>query len=97
MKGYYIQRKKLLVSGFYNSISEFLPYLGILIVLWIGGQMVIENKSEITAGELTTFIMYCSSLAYSTSNISSSYTNIINGTFAVQKVFEMLDYKPSID
>ena len=45
MKGYYIQRKKLLVSGFYNSISEFLPYLGILIVLWIGGQMVIENKS----------------------------------------------------
>jgi ABC-type multidrug transport system fused ATPase/permease subunit len=41
--------------------------------------------------------MYCTSLANSTSSISNSYTNIINGTFAVQKVFEMLDYKPLVD
>lgn len=41
--------------------------------------------------------MYCSSLANSTSSISNSYTNIINGTYAVQKVFEMLDYKPLVD
>ena len=61
--------------------------MGILAVLWYGGQMVLEKESEITAGELTTFIMYCSSLANSTSSISNSYSNIINGTFAVQKVF----------
>ncbi len=41
--------------------------------------------------------MYCTSLAKSTSAISNCYTNIINGTYAVQKVFEMLDYKPLVD
>lgn len=56
--------------------------------------MVIEGQSELTAGELTSFIMYCTTLANSTSAISSSYTNIINGTYAVQKVFAMLDYQP---
>lgn len=59
--------------------------------------MVIEGRSELTAGELTSFIMYCTSLANSTSAISNCYTNIINGTYAVQKVFEMLDYQPLVD
>jgi putative ABC transport system ATP-binding protein len=59
--------------------------------------MVIEGSSELTAGELTSFIMYCTSLANSTSAISNCYTNIINGTYAVQKVFDMLDYKPLVD
>lgn len=59
--------------------------------------MVISGSSELTAGELTSFIMYCSSLASSTSSISNSYTNIINGTYAVQKVFDMLEYQPQVD
>jgi ABC-type multidrug transport system fused ATPase/permease subunit len=29
--------------------------------------------------------------------MSSSYTDIINGTYAVQKVFDMLDYIPLVD
>ena len=41
--------------------------------------------------------MYCTSLASTTSGISNSYTNIINGTSACQKVFEMMDYLPMID
>ena len=58
-----------------------------MIVLWYGGHMVMEGEHELTAGQLTSFILYCTSLASSTSNISGSYTNIINGTYAVQKVF----------
>lgn len=78
-------------------MSEFLPYLGIMGVLWYGGQMVINGSTELTAGQLTSFILYCTSLANSTSAIANSYTNIVNGTYAVQKVFEMLDYKPLVD
>jgi ABC-type bacteriocin/lantibiotic exporter with double-glycine peptidase domain len=50
MKGYKINRKKLLIQGIYNSVSEFLPYVGILITLWYGGSMVIDGGSELTAG-----------------------------------------------
>lgn len=66
-------------------------------VLWYGGSEVIKGSTELTAGELTSFILYCTSLAHSTSAIANSYTNIINGTYAVQKVFEMLDYTPLVD
>jgi ABC-type multidrug transport system fused ATPase/permease subunit len=59
--------------------------------------MVLEGSSELTAGQLTTFILYCTNLAHSAAAISSSYTNIINGTYAVQKVFELLEYKPLVD
>lgn len=40
--------------------------------------------------------MYCTYLANNTSGISNSYANIINGTAAVQKVFDMLNYEPQI-
>lgn len=96
-KGYSINKKKIIISGVYHSCSEFLPYLGIMIVLLYGGSMVLEGSSELTAGQLTSFILYCTSLAHSTSAISNSYTNIINGTYAVQKVFELLEYKPLVD
>ena len=36
-------------------------------------------------------------MSSSTAGVANGYTNIINGTFAVQKVFEMLEYKPLVD
>jgi hypothetical protein len=49
--------------------------------------MVINGNEGLTAGQLTSFIMYCMSLASSTEELSKSFTNIINGTYAAQKVF----------
>jgi ATP-binding cassette subfamily B (MDR/TAP) protein 9 len=70
-----------------------LPNIGILLVLWYGGNLVM-NGSDLSAGELTSFIMYCATLSSNASAISNAYSNIINGTAAVQKVFEMMEYKP---
>lgn len=41
--------------------------------------------------------MYCTTLSNNASAISNSYSNIINGTSAVQKVFEMMEYEPQIN
>ena len=59
--------------------------------------MVISGSHELTAGQLTSFILYCKALSSSSAAIANSYTNIINGTYSVQKIFEMLEYKPLID
>ena len=96
-KEYQINKKKIYLTGTYNSFSDFLPYIGIMTVLWYGGRMVVTGSNEITAGQLTSFILYCTSLATSTAAVANCYTNIINGTYAVQKVFEMLTYKPLVD
>ena len=78
------------------TASTTLPVLSILIVLWYGGKLAIQGNAELTPGQLTSFIMYCTYLASNTSAISSSYANIINGTSAVTKVFEMINYEPQI-
>jgi ABC-type multidrug transport system fused ATPase/permease subunit len=44
-KGYLINKKKIFLSGMYNSCSEFLPYLGMMLVLWYGGEMVINGST----------------------------------------------------
>jgi ABC-type bacteriocin/lantibiotic exporter with double-glycine peptidase domain len=43
--GYQITRKKILLEGIYNSCSEFLPYMAIMMVLWYGGEMVINGST----------------------------------------------------
>lgn len=59
--------------------------------------MVMSGSADLTAGELTSFIMYCTTLSNNASAISNSYSNIIQGTSAVQKVFEMMEYAPQIN
>lgn len=75
------------------TCSTFLPSFGGLLVLLYAGARLLSNEPELSAGELTSFILYCTSLANTTAGISNSYTNIINGTSAIQKVFEMMNYE----
>lgn len=66
-------------------------------MLWYGGKMVISANHELTSGELTSFIMYCVTLTSASARMANSYSNIINGTYAVQKIFDMLEYVPLVD
>jgi ABC-type multidrug transport system fused ATPase/permease subunit len=81
----------------YITSSVLLPNIGVLLVLWYGGNLVMNGNADLTAGELTSFIMYCTTLSNNASAISNSYSNIIQGTSAVQKVFEMMEYEPQIN
>lgn len=74
-------------QGIQMTTSSILPSIGVLMVLWIGGNFSIDGQSDLSPGQLTAFIMYCTSLSNTTSGISNSFTNIINGTAACQKVF----------
>jgi ATP-binding cassette subfamily B protein len=96
-RGYEISKKRLLLEGLFDACSEALPYLGILLVLWYGGRMVIRGSCELSAGQLTSFIIYCSALANSTSSLATCYTKIANATHALQTVFQMLEYQPLVD
>ena len=89
--------KRTMYQGIQMTASTILPSIGIVIVLWYGGNLMINGESELTPGELASFIMYCSSLSTTTSAISNSYTNIINGAYSCQKVFEMLEYAPLVN
>jgi ABC-type bacteriocin/lantibiotic exporter with double-glycine peptidase domain len=50
MRGYDISKKRIILTAIYNSFSEFLPYIGIMTVLWYGGSEVIKGSTVLTAG-----------------------------------------------
>ena len=58
---------------------------------------LVNGSMQLTAGELTTFILYCSSLANTSSMISSTYSKILNGVVSLEKVFDMMNYKRLIE
>lgn len=62
-KGYSINYLKAAYGAFYSSASTFLPNIGILLILWYGGSLVLEEGSSLKLGELTSFIMYCKTLS----------------------------------
>lgn len=87
MDSYEITKLRTLYEGIHSTCSTFLPSFGALLVLLYAGVRLLNNSVELSAGELTSFILYCNNLANTTAGISNSYTNIINGTSAIQKVF----------
>ena len=78
------------MQGVFWTSSQFLPVVGVAIVLWYGGKMIFNGDKGLTPGQLTAFIMYTTELANNTSGILSSYSNIIDGTSSIRKVFKML-------
>lgn len=93
MESYEVVKLRTLYEGIHTTCSNFLPSFGALLVLLYAGARLLTNNVELSAGELTSFILYCTSLANTTAGISNSYTNIVNGTSAIQKVFEMMSYE----
>ena len=90
---YEVSKLRALYEAIHATCSTFLPSFGSLLVLLYAGARLLSNNVELSAGELTAFILYCTNLTNTTAGISNSYTNIINGTSAIQKVFEMMGYE----
>jgi ABC-type multidrug transport system fused ATPase/permease subunit len=66
----------------------------ILGVLGMGGTMVLEG--DISAGDLTGFVMYSLLLAGNLSSLTSIYSDLVRAMAASSRIFELMDRKPLI-
>ncbi len=66
----------------------------IIAVLWYGGNQVLIG--DLSAGQLTSFLMYSLYAAFNSSNLSTVYADFSKGVGASEKVFEILDSKPTV-
>ena len=66
----------------------------IIAVLWYGGNQVLVG--DLSAGQLTSFLMYSLYAAFNSSNLSTVYADFSKGVGASEKVFEILDSQPSV-
>ena len=79
-----------------SPVSEFLGVSVVVGVLLYGGQLVLDNQSELNASEFITNIVLFSQVLVPAKNISSAITNIQRGIASGERIFTILETEVTI-
>jgi subfamily B ATP-binding cassette protein MsbA len=80
-------------AGF-GALMGLLGFGAVALLLWYTGHQVIDGTLGI--GTLTGFLLYGIAIGASLGNLASLYGQFREGTGAVQRVFEIIDTRPTI-
>ena len=83
------------ISAKYFPIVEFAGVAGIAIIVGIGGAFV--SADIVTVGTVAAFVLYLNNLFEPIQQLSQLYNTLQQAGAALQKLFELLDERPSID
>lgn len=92
---YKIGFKKSFIEALLFSFIMLIINAAILIVLWYGGILVIH--SQMTSGQLASFIFYALFLAGSSSAVASAMNQLVTASGVCERLFELMDYEPLIN
>jgi ATP-binding cassette subfamily B protein len=87
-------KRRAFVEGVFQAAVTLLANVGIAGVLWYGGGMVVSG--ELSAGTLTSFILYTLTVGVSFGALSSLYGDIMKAVGASERVFQLIDRVPSV-
>jgi ATP-binding cassette, subfamily B, bacterial MsbA len=82
------------IRGVFFGVLTFSTFVGIVIVLWQGGLLVLEG--QLTPGELVQFLLYTITIAAAIGALASFFSSYQEAVGAAQRVFEMLETEPGI-
>ncbi|MEQ6121095.1 ABC transporter ATP-binding protein [Reichenbachiella sp. MALMAid0571] len=85
--------KKMELAG---PISEFLGVLAVATILYIGGTMVLNKETFLSASSFITFLIIFSQVLNPAKAISNAMTAINKGLASSTRIFELIDTKPEI-
>ena len=91
---YEISKKTGIVSSFYDGSVHFAANFAVIVVLLKGGSLVVTG--DITAGELTSFLLYSTYVGVRIAMLGSSYSDIMKAVGASDRVFEILNRRPKM-
>jgi subfamily B ATP-binding cassette protein MsbA len=78
----------------FGGVMTFLGFGALIVILWYTGRQVIEGS--LSLGALTSFLLYGVAIGTSLSSIAGIYGQFQEGAGAVQRVFELIDERPTI-
>ncbi|MBI4346019.1 MAG: ABC transporter ATP-binding protein, partial [Elusimicrobia bacterium] len=77
-----------------GPLMEFLGALILTLILWLGGREILSDR--MTPGQFTTFLG-CFFMAYNPiKNIARSNAEVQRGVVSAQRIFELLDERPTV-
>ena len=83
------------LRAFYNPLMGFLPSIGLAVVLFVGGNSVIDGR--ITLGEFTAFYTYVIMLTGPMRMLGTSLGMAQRAAASGNRMFEILDRAPTIE
>lgn len=82
------------LSGVYYSFNSFLGNITLFGLLIMGSRLI--SAGEMTVGDLSSFMMYALYTGSSVFGLGNFYTELMKGIGAAERMFELIDLKPSI-
>ena len=91
-----IMTKLLRKKDLSSPMSEFLSTIVLVVVMWLGGQLVLSGQSSLSGQEFIGYILIFSQIIPPAKSLTTSYYHIKKGTAAAERVYEILDTKNEI-
>jgi ATP-binding cassette subfamily B protein len=89
-----LARRRIALSATFMGVTSFAAYGAAALVLWFGGRLVAEGA--LTAGELTSFLVYTLLVAFSLGGLSDLWAELMRASGAAERIFELLGRAPAI-
>jgi subfamily B ATP-binding cassette protein MsbA len=79
-----------------SPISEFLGIGIVSIILFVGGSLVLDNNSALSASEFITYLIIFSQIISPAKALSTGLSEIQKGMASADRIFKVIDAKPEI-
>jgi len=89
-----IAKRRASIIAMLRGFIGFGGYGAIAVVLWFGGNMLVDGT--ISIGELTSFLLYTLTVAFSLGALSGLYEDFMKALGASERVFELMDRKATV-
>lgn len=90
-------RKIMYTNDLASPLSEVMGIIVVSSILWIGGNIVLEGKSDLTASAFIAYLSVFSQILSPAKSISSALSNLQKGLVSGERLFELLDTKSKIE
>ena len=91
-----IMNKLLRKKDLSSPMSEFLSTIVMVVVMWFGGQLVLNGNGSLSAEEFIGYVLIFSQIIPPAKSLTTSYYHIQKGSAAAERVYEILDAENEI-
>ena len=92
-----IMTKLLRKKDLSSPMSEFLSTIVMVVVMWFGGQLVLNGHGSLSAEEFIGYILIFSQTIPPAKSLTSSYYYIQKGSAAAERIYEIIDAENKIN
>lgn len=79
-----------------SPISEFLATIVVMIILYVGGNLVLNGSGNLTAADLIVYLVVFSQIIQPAKNITTAYFAIQKGMASIDRIDQILDAEETI-